>query len=605
MTEKHDCSHQNPDADIEYWKAAVVVVVVIAYQTNTIFSCVPLNKKVFPLVCAALLVAMQVESPRESYCAIHKNFSTLLTLVGTMIFAAILEKNRVMPVLRNLITAGPCWMKSRHIFFLRVSFATVVVSALFTNDCACVLMVPLVLEGLKELGFEDTASIKVTLVAVSTSSNIGACLFPTGSPQTLIIFSTDKLTLSDFVHYMAGPVAAAFVLNYTGLITYYYCYKKREVTDSDSQPTEKSQLNSKPVNTLLDTMILSEQQNSKRRRFTFSTERFSSLMPPDAACWNREQTGAVPDTGTPIYGTLAGEEEMDTYDTEMQMNDVEELTPDASVTDTTREGVRGAGQEDSQTRNKNVKIVLLLILFVLYPIYVIIGSWCEDLPGIGEIGWTSMLLASLGLLVHWKDANHILEQKVEWSIIVFFLGTFVVMSTLVDRGLAQIPVQVFYTPRSHWTFLSRTTTTINTTQPVNLTNLASSTTANGTADVWHSWRNTMQVTASTLLLSNVIGNVPLVVLVLGVLKWNKMLLLLLTFVSAVGGNLTFIGAATHIIVSENKNVKHLTCKDITTYGILTTFPITAVGAAMIWSMMACNDPFADYCSIDVKLLDDY
>merc|ERR1719331_146372 len=142
------CSDLSPDAHIEVWKAAVVVLVVFAYQINTFFACVPLGKKAFPVLCAALLVVMQVESPRESYCAIHKNFSTLLTLIGTMIFAAVLEENHVVPVLRNLITAGPSWMKSRHIFFLRVSFVTVVISALITNDCCCVLMVPLVVEGL-------------------------------------------------------------------------------------------------------------------------------------------------------------------------------------------------------------------------------------------------------------------------------------------------------------------------------------------------------------------------------------------------------------------------------------------------------------------------
>ena len=563
-----DCSLLTPDTQVDYWKAGVVIALVLAYRINTLYALTPLGKKVFPLMCSVLLIVLQVASPIECYCAIHENFSTLLTLIGMMIFAAVLEKNDVMPVLRTLITGGPSWMKkSRQIFFLRVSFCTVIISALITNDCCCLLMVPLVVEGMKELKFKDEACVKVTLLAVTMSSNIGATLLPMGSPQTLIIFATNGLTFSDFIIYMSGPVAAAFIMNYAGLIIYYYCYSKCTA----SRQQKKS---------LLDTdLLLDENEEIDRRdheRQTTGAEELANVS-SDSQIKQRVKV--------PHFLELKSS---------ISTRKKTKLFPKRHLS-WGKNAYKDMKQEEDSRKCKNVKITILLILLVLFPVYLIIGDRYPDLPGVGEIGWTSMLLGSLGLLVHWSYADHLINREVDWGIIIFFIGAFALMSTLVNRGVARIPVEIFFTPKSQWTFL-HTSTDITTTQSMNLTTSLYTTTSvtNIVPGVWHSLQNSMQVAASTLILSNVIGNVPLVLVVLGVLKWNKMLLLLLSYVAALAGNLTFIGAATHIIVSEHET-KLITPKDITSYGIISTLPNIVVGVVMIWGMMKCNDPFSDHC----------
>ena len=533
------CSDLAPDTDMNYWKAAVIIILVLLYRVNTLYAITPLGKKVFPLMCSVLLIVLQVASPLECYCAIHDNFSTLLTLMGMMIFSAVLEKNHVMPVLRRLITGGPSWMRSRQIFLLRVSFVTVIISALITNDCCCVLMVPLVVEGMKELEFRDEASVKVTLLAVTMSSNIGATLLPMGSPQTLIIFGTDGLTFSDFLYYMSGPVIVAFLLNYAGLITYYYCYTKCLASKQQKESSLNEEL-------LVDVSSDGEPEVAAR----------STIKRKKSHLYNEAKGGSAFPKRHLSWGKNA-------YKANMKQGD--------------------------SRKCKQIKVAMLLVLLVLYPIYLIIGDRYPDLPGVGEIGWTSMLLGSLGLLVNWGYADHLLNKEVDWGIIIFFIGAFSLMSTLVNRGVALVPVEVFFTPQSQWTFLHSSTAT-TTTQAINVT----TTTTTVATSALQSLQNSFQVTASTLLLCNVIGNVPLVLVVLSVLKWNKMLLLLLSYVAAIAGNLTFIGAATHIIVSEHET-KLITPKDITSYGIISTIPLIVIGVVIIWGMMECNDPFSDNC----------
>ena len=84
------------------------------------------------------------------------------------------------------------------------------------NDPTCVVLTPLVIEvwasNPPQLGDLD---LGVCLLAVATSSNIGAALTPIGSPQNLLIFgaAAGKLTFVSFLQFLILPVAVCLLAN--------------------------------------------------------------------------------------------------------------------------------------------------------------------------------------------------------------------------------------------------------------------------------------------------------------------------------------------------------------------------------------------------------
>jgi Na+/H+ antiporter NhaD/arsenite permease-like protein len=149
------------------------------------------------LVGATAMLAFGVLSPREAVAAI--DFSTLALLFGMMIVVAHL---RLAGFFRFLARHALRWAHSPRTLLVLVVALSGLLSALFVNDTACLLLTPLVLETTAALALAPVPF----LLAVAMGSNAGSVATIVGNPQNMMVASFSRLSYARFAIVLA-PVA--------------------------------------------------------------------------------------------------------------------------------------------------------------------------------------------------------------------------------------------------------------------------------------------------------------------------------------------------------------------------------------------------------------
>lgn len=143
--------------------------------------------------------------------------------------------------------------------------------------------------------------------------------------------------------------------------------------------------------------------------------------------------------------------------------------------------------------------------------------------------------------------------KVDWTLLLFFAGLFIVVQGFVKAGIPLLSqVESLAKPL---------------TDHLN-------------------WRSLGLLSAAIVLGSNIFSNVPLVLLVshwLGQMAQPQFLWLLLALTSTLAGNLTLFGSVANVIVVQGAQRRSpLTFKDFLRVGIPVTLVTTALGVAILW-----------------------
>ncbi len=145
---------------------------------------------VFMVMCGAL-------THKEAYAAI--DLDTLTLLLGMMVIAAYLaEAAFFRSIAHRAATHGGSARRLLVIVIVVVGLS----SAILVNDTVCLMMTPIVLAVVTELGLPPLPY----LLAVSTAANIGGVMTLTGNPQNMLIATAGHLHYARFALRMA-PVA--------------------------------------------------------------------------------------------------------------------------------------------------------------------------------------------------------------------------------------------------------------------------------------------------------------------------------------------------------------------------------------------------------------
>lgn len=140
------------------------------------FVLIPINR--FPLgstgavlVGAFLMVVTTVIDQSQVYHIIGNanNLKTIFLLWGMMIISSYFERERLVDHL--LIKLFPSEL-SFYWWIVRLSIVDAILAALFTNDVACVILTPLVLEKWIEQK-RDKRELNTLLLTIATQANIG------------------------------------------------------------------------------------------------------------------------------------------------------------------------------------------------------------------------------------------------------------------------------------------------------------------------------------------------------------------------------------------------------------------------------------------------
>jgi Na+/H+ antiporter NhaD/arsenite permease-like protein len=155
------------------------------------------------LVGATCMVGLGVLTPHEAMAAV--DFHTLALLFGMMIVVAHL---RLAGFFRFLGVRALRWAHAPRALLVLVVWLSGVLSALFVNDTACLMLTPLVLEIALALGLEAVPF----LLAVAMGSNAGSVATLVGNPQNMIVASFSHISYARFSSTLAPVAIAALAL---------------------------------------------------------------------------------------------------------------------------------------------------------------------------------------------------------------------------------------------------------------------------------------------------------------------------------------------------------------------------------------------------------
>lgn len=176
----------------------------------------------------------------------------------------------------------------------------------------------------------------------------------------------------------------------------------------------------------------------------------------------------------------------------------------------------------------------------------------------GHLGFTA-LGGAVALMIAEREEPREVMEKVDWSLLAFFASLFVVVAGLERTGLVD----------AAWVAVAPH---LSTTEP------------SGVA----------LFTAAVVVGSNLVSNVPLVMLVgprvpsLGdpLLVWS-----LLGFISTVAGNLTLIGSVANLIVAERARAHYvLGFWEYLRFGAVSTLVSLTVGVPLVWAAATWGRP---------------
>eukprot|EP00743_Colponemidia_sp_Colp-15_P009950 GILK01010915.1.p1 GENE.GILK01010915.1~~GILK01010915.1.p1 ORF type:complete len:489 (-),score=42.16 GILK01010915.1:22-1449(-) len=325
------------------------------------------------------------------------------------------------------------------------------------------------------------------LMALATCANIGSAATMIGNPQNIIIGVMSKMAFIDFLGHSILAALGGLTLNL--LILYFYYKDQLRLPLSSADP---------PFETVRHTSLYSAVP---------ATETEEAYLHPE------DSTAAEPVA---------------------VLSPSSDLAPPATAATATQSSVRR-------------KLYRCGLYFSVSCTFVAI------LCGL-NMGWSTvsgaMAVIVLDACLNGKAADEVFS-KVDWNLLIFFCGLFIVMHGFDTVGLT----------RSLWTAC------------VPYMNLST-------------FFGVFNFTVIVTVGCNLMSNVPFVLLVgpqLHLLGQPKLAWLLLAFVSTVAGNLTLVGSVANLIVAEKASHAYvLTFSEYLKFGVPSTLAVISFGTFWIW-----------------------
>ena len=198
------------------------------------------------LIGATAMVAFGVLAPHEALVAI--DFHTLALLLGMMILVAHLKLAGFFGWMgsRLMREAG----NPRRMLVLTV-WLSGLVSALFVNDTACLLLTPLVLE----VAIAMRRNPVPYLLAVAMGSNLGSVATIVGNPQNMLVASFSRISYARFLIVLLPVAVAGLAL---GGFLLSWLFRRDLAGDAELPVTERAPTLDRPllIKSLVVTVVL-------------------------------------------------------------------------------------------------------------------------------------------------------------------------------------------------------------------------------------------------------------------------------------------------------------------------------------------------------------
>ena len=527
----------------------------------------PIGRPAAALIGALLMVVFNVVDQNQVYAIEGErgNLQTLYLLIGMMLLSFYFDREGLLTIV-SLKIFGKTSNSSLGSILWKVCVLTALLSAFITNDAACVLITPLIIEQFTKQGRDRKELLPLTL-GIATSANIGSAATIFGNPQNSFIASNADVALIDFI-IAELPAAVLGVLLNIGLL-YLFNYriifgrsktheielesklKTKEPTDAvtESMPdrpmtlqrgiSERHHVYDKSDNPNQTSLI------AIQREKTF-TDFDSRIITHSQSCTSL-RGGFQNPMNRGINGIVATKSTDNDVEVSVKLDVVNNLVP---------------------IRERTIRQKLFLIWLVFISIFLVLLLAVPPPPTVPDylqfnLGLVPVAAAVLTMLVdtilNKKFANDAM-QKIDWTVILLFMGLFVWIEGFQDTCF---PKYVF--------------------------------------DLLKPYMNLNKVEGVLLFSvfvtfgSNIFSNVPLVIIIVDELdqlcgeelcESTKIGGLLLAWVSTVAGNLTLIGSIANLLVAEKARGSperyRLTFWRYLRFGFISTLIITFSSLPLIY-----------------------
>ena len=235
----------------------VAIWPVIVFDFNKYF---PISRPAAALVGGTLMVIFYVLDQSEVYKIIggveddRGNLRTLFLLMGMMFLSFYFDREGLLPYVALKIY-GRNGSPFKSVLW-KVCVVSGFLSALITNDAACVIITPLLLEEHFRQK-RDKKELYFLCLAIATSANIGSAATFFGNPQNAFIASASNVNLLQFLISLLPASIIGLLINITLLYLYYLihlkyscrisskcCLKDVERTEMESEDAPNDETNS-------------------------------------------------------------------------------------------------------------------------------------------------------------------------------------------------------------------------------------------------------------------------------------------------------------------------------------------------------------------------
>ena len=527
-----------------------------------------LGRPAAALLGATLMVVFNIVPQSQVYHVLGDagNLQAICLLVGMMMLSHYYQRE-------GLLDWVTVWVLREGVRFRsvlwKVCVLSAVMSAILTNDATCVVLTPLLLsEHSKQK--RPSHEIPPLLIGIATSANIGSASTFFGNPQNAFIASQAGLSLLIFF-ITSLPAAIVGVAINTGLLylVYYKAVFRRDSESSTSHEVAPGHTHVSSVGNGVVTPPTASMSTEGHNVFPSSNQTPSSEH--IKLWWNGQSSHSRVYAGAETSG--------DSSRSTSGYQDCETSLGGPSVTDihygATNTGGNGWG---NRKRTKTPPAVpsgkprgllersipdkifigwlglvtlLLIVLLAIPPV-----DHLSFNLGLVPVG-AAVLTMFVDTLLHRRHSRDAMTN-VDWTIILMFFGLFV---WLVGFENTSLPRRVFKATNSY----------------MNLRTLP----------------GVLLFTVFVIVGSNVISNVPLVILILdeletfecGLSDCSQLAGVLLAWVSTIAGNFTLIGSVANLIVAEKAKTcanYNLTFLEYLKFGLPSTILVLFTGLPVVY-----------------------
>lgn len=526
----------------------------------------PIGRPAAALVGAVLMVAFHVVKQPDVYRIEGEmaNLQTIYLLIGMMVLSYFFDREGLLTILSVKIFGQS--LSLRKILW-RVCVLSAALSAFITNDAACLLIAPLVLNMYVKQRRSPKEFLPLTL-GIATSANIGSASTIFGNPQNVIIAAKGSVNLSDFF-IAALPTAILAVFLNIGLLYLIFC---RTIfgNASNSSNEDEPLIIDNESDTSAPSLIES------RTSWTHSHDSSSTPHHTSQIAIERETTY----TGTHLQTTLPVPITKFSGDVTNRSDHSRSIRLSNSSGNRMRNRDYGDGTVENQLdininnvvplkdRKITEKLFIAWLIFISILLVVLLAINVPQLKKRGiyfNLGTTTAAAAVLTMLMDSilnRKYQHDAMIKVDWTVILLFIGLFVWIEGFKNTC---IPLYVFDLLKDY----------MNLTRP----------------------EGVIVFSIFVVVGSNVFSNVPLVILLIDHIdklggnetcneKYVKIGALLLAWTSTIAGNLTLFGSIANLIVADKAKKSEakyeLSFLRYLPYGLISTTIITITTVPIVY-----------------------